>query len=70
MRSASSNVNLTAEKEANDFLTNHINGFTNELSLPITIDELQDGISHLKAGKAAGPDLILNDMLKAAFSYL
>jgi exonuclease III len=42
----------------------------NELSFLITIEEIQNAINELKLGKAAGPDNISGELLKASASFI
>ena len=44
--------------------------FFSELDFKITVEEVRNAVSSLKNGKAAGPDRIKNEMLKASIPYM
>ena len=54
----------------NDFVETNKDKIFNKLNFSITNDEISSAIRKLKRGKACGPDLILNEMLKAGQHFL
>ena len=54
----------------NEFVEENKDTIFNRLNFSISSDEISSAIRRLKRGKACGPDLVLNEMLKAGQSIL
>ena len=54
----------------NDYVKENANSIFNSLNFSISKDEISSAIRNLKRGKACGPDLVLNEMLKAGKDIL
>lgn len=65
-----SNIDPTHLQEMNEFVNKNKNSVFNNLNITISPDEVSSAIHKLKRGKACGPDLILNEMLKVGHEVL
>ena len=63
-------ANQHLDQEMNEFISTNKERIFNELNFKIQESEVQSAISALKSGKAAGKDLILNEMIKTGSSQL
>ena len=63
-------TNSNLDKHMDEFVAANKDNIFNELNFRITENEVQKAIASLKRGKAAGQDLILNEMIKTGMATL